>query len=118
MSKAPVFCMALLVCFAWFQAEAAYPKSDFTYKSQYAVQGCLQVLGSRYSLAGDGGQTYKLTGDTGMLQGHAGQEVQVTGVFSVITTDTTQEGLASSVEEILVIQVQSVKQISDTCQSH
>ncbi len=46
-----------------------------------------------------------------------GRTVQLTGLFSVITIDTTQDGLASSVEEILVIQVQSVKQISDTCQS-
>ena len=117
MSKASTFCMALLVSFACFEAEEAYPKSLLTDKSQRTVQGCLQALGSRYTLAGNDGETYKLTGDTGMLQGHVGQDVQLTGLFSVITIDTTQDGLASSVEEILVIQVQSVKQISDTCQS-
>ena len=66
MSKAFAFCMALLVSFAWFQAEEAYPQSNWTDKRQHTVQGCLQVLGSRYNLAGDDGEAYKLTGDTGM----------------------------------------------------
>jgi hypothetical protein len=90
---------------------------DDTMGAERTIQGCLQVSGTNYSLLADDGKTYALNGHSSMLHEYVGHEVQITGKSSMKTMDTTQQGAASSAKELGALKVQSVKPISDTCQS-
>jgi len=79
------------------------------------VQGCLQVRGGRYSLKGDDGMVYKLTGEANKLKDHVGHEISVTGTPTVRTYSTTEQGAASATHEQHVIRVGEIKHIADTC---
>ena len=82
---------------------------------QTTVQGCLQVRGGRYSIKGDDGMVYKLTGEANKLKDHVGHEVAVTGTPTVRTYSTTEQGAASTVKEQHVIRVMEIKPIADAC---
>jgi uncharacterized protein DUF5818 len=70
--------------------------------SKITVDGCLQGSSGSYTLVGDNGTTYQLSGDTAKLADHVGHEVQVTGMTS---------GSSATLE------VNSVKHVSQTCKS-
>ena len=64
------------------------------------------------------GKRYHLVGYNAKQIGeHIGHTVEITGMPTVKTTNTTQQGLASSAKESPVFKVQSIKHIADTCKS-
>jgi len=79
------------------------------------VQGCLQNYSMRYSVVGDDGTVYNLTGATNILRNYIGHEVEVTGKPTVKSLSTTMERAASTVEELPALDVKSVKELSKTC---
>ena len=69
----------------------------------------------RYSVVGQDGTIYNLTGDTRKLRPYIGHEVEVTGKPTVKSLSTTEKDIASTVEEIPALDVKSVKELSKTC---
>jgi len=102
----------------WLQAQEGNPGRDVwipanTYPP--TITGCLQNFSIRYSVVGQDGTVYNLTGDTGKLRNYIGHEVEVTGKPTVKSLSTTMKEAASTVEEIPALDVKSVKELSKTC---
>jgi hypothetical protein len=83
--------------------------------SENTIQGCLSNASGHYYLTDSAGTRYFLSGYANRLKGHIGHEVAITGVDSVKTTSTTQQGAASTAHQQHVFRVQSIKHIADTC---
>ena len=79
------------------------------------VTGCLRNSSIRYSVVGQDGTVYNLTGDTGKLRNYIGREVEVTGKPTVKSFSTTEKDMASTVEEIPALDIKGVKELSKTC---
>jgi len=79
------------------------------------IQGCLRYHHHEYTLRDNNGKNHQLSGYANKLKPHTGHEVEVTGTESTHTVNTTQEGAASTVKEVTVFKVTSVKKIADTC---
>ncbi len=79
------------------------------------IQGCLQYTRHHYELTDSSGTEHQLSGYANKLKAHVGHEVAITGMEGVKTSDTTQEGMASSAHQTPVFKVQSIKHIADTC---
>ncbi len=83
--------------------------------TQSTIQGCLSSASSRYYLTDSSGTKYELSGYANKLKNHVGHEVAITGMDSVKTTSTTQQGAASTAHIRHVFHVKSIKHIADTC---
>ena len=110
--------LVLLISALWLQAQEGDPGRDVwipanTYPP--TIQGCLRNSNIRYSVVGQDGTIYNLTGDTGMLRPYIGHEVEVTGKPTVKSLSTTEKDIASTVEEIPALDVKGVKELSKTC---
>lgn len=81
------------------------------------IEGCLKAAGSYYTLTDGTGKVYHLSDPNSKLQGHDGQQVQITGTPRIKTVDTTVQGAESTAKEESVFRVKSVKHIADTCTS-
>jgi hypothetical protein len=79
------------------------------------IEGCLSSTSGHYYLTDNGGKKYFLSGEANKLKAHVGHEIKVTGMMGEKTTDTTQEGAASSAKEMQVFKVKSVQHVADTC---
>jgi hypothetical protein len=102
----------------WVAAQEGAPGRDVwipanTYPT---LQGCLQSSSLRYIVVGQDGTVYNLTGETVTLRSFVGYEVEV-GKPTVVSFSTTEENMASTVEEIPALGVKSVKELSKTCSS-
>ena len=85
--------------------------------SESTIQGCLSSASGHYYLTDSTGMKYFLSGYANKLKGHVGHEVAITGVDSVKTTGTTQEGAASTAHQQHVFRVKSLKHIADSCKT-
>jgi len=81
------------------------------------IKGCLHYARHRYELIDASHQKFQLTGYATKLKPMVNREVEIVGREGTETINNTQEGTASSVKEVHVIHVSSVKQIADTCTS-
>jgi len=79
------------------------------------IDGCLQSSGGHYTITDNNGKVHNLTGDTARLSHYVGHQVEITGKMTVKTIDTSEQNIASSVEEVPALWVKSAKQISKTC---
>jgi len=107
-----IVCALMLLATAFCLASQAAAQEN---NKQTTVQGCVQNRAGRYSLKGDDGTVYKLTGEANKLKDHVGHEVAITGTPSVRTYSTTEQGAASTTHEQHVIRVMEIKHIADTC---
>ena len=116
MSKALTFALVVLLAVACLQAQEGNPGSDVWARGYPpSISGCLANSGFHYTVMGDNGRVYDLTGDTGKLRPYIDHEVEITGQWRVRTLDTTVDGAASTVEEIAALDIRSVKELSKTC---
>jgi hypothetical protein len=80
------------------------------------ITGCLSSSGNGvYAISDAEGTTYTLAGNTGTLQGHAEQKVQITGqqAFGSATSSTTSSPAKGSAS--LPINVTTTKFVADHC---
>lgn len=112
MHKTLMLALALLFSAVWLQAQEA---SSSGTSGPTTVQGCLHVSGGRYSVTDSSGTVHQLTGYANKLKNHVGHEVEITGTPTVRTASTTAQGAASTVKEVPVLRVSSIKHVADTC---
>jgi hypothetical protein len=117
MRKSVVFALLLLISAAWLWAQQGNPPSDTGKASgPTTIEGCLQSAAGVYSLTDSSGKVYRLAYSK-KLNGHAGQEVQLTGKPGVKTVSDTNYGVASSAELIPIFEVKTVTQVAETCKT-
>jgi len=106
--------LAILAMWSQAQTWAASRKDNTGVGEPVTVQGCLQSSLGQFSIVDKDGMTQQLSFSKKLLH-YVGHEIEVTGVTSIRTYDTTQAGAASSAVEQRVVDVKSVKEISKTC---
>jgi hypothetical protein len=77
--------------------------------------GCLRYDARGYHLIDSSGQAVTLRFQANQLQHYVGQQVSITGRMGFEAIDTTVDGLASSVEELPVLEVVEVKSAGGAC---
>lgn len=105
-----VFVISNVCLQAQNQGQSSATSSDMT-----TVQGCLKSSMGRYTLTEEDGTLHYLVGASGKLGHQVDRQVEITGKPGTRTLDSTLVGGASSVIEQPVIEVKTVKRISDTC---
>ena len=80
------------------------------------VEGCLHGSNGSYTLTAKDGTMYQLSGDTAKLAEHVGHEVQITGMTSGSSADSTA-GAASGETQQQTLEVKSMKHIAKTCKA-
>ena len=119
MRKSVVFALLLLISAAWLWAQQGNPPSDTGKASgPTTIEGCLQSAAGVYSLTDSSGKKIRLVGYAGKkIDEHIGHTVEITGTPTVKTSDTTQQGGASTARETPVFKVGGIKHIADTCKA-
>lgn len=114
--------LTITIAFALLlQAQSSNPGQDsgqgaVDHGRQTTLQGCLTREGAYYYLTDDNGVAHRLTGgDTTKLGHYVGHEVELTGMRSVRSSDTTQEGEESTARERPAFRVHDVKDVASTC---
>ena len=111
-----VVTLVLLFCATCLLAQDSMSKSADA--SATTIQGCLSRNGSYYYLTDSSGKKIRLVGYNGKgINEHVGHTVEITGMPTVKTTDTTQQGNASTAKETPAFKVGGIKHISDTCKA-
>jgi len=96
----------------------ASPASDKKHNPEavlVSVEGCLKMSVTEYVIIDDTGTEHNLIGSTAKLSHYVGRRVQIIGEPTIQAIDTTQQNLASSVQELPAIRVQSGRQIGGRC---
>jgi hypothetical protein len=112
--------LVLAVPSVWLLAQEGHPGLEgvvppVPYPYPPVVSGCLERSGFYYSVIGEDGTAYDLTGSTNGLIRYVGHEVEVTGKPTVLSLSTTMIHAASSVEENPALEVKTVKELAGTC---
>ena len=81
------------------------------------LQGCLLTDSSQYILTETNGASHLLSGAANKLGHVVGREVELTGKPGVRTSETTSVGGGSSVVELVVFEVKTVKELAAACKS-
>jgi hypothetical protein len=81
------------------------------------TNGCLQHNARGYQLIDNTGQSVTLRFHADKLQHYVGREVAITGQSGFEAIDTTVDGMASSVEELPVLEVVDVKGAGGACRT-
>src|SRR5258708_23423416 len=114
MLKTLLLAFSLLMCTGWLLAQEdshqGMNKGDSM--SQTNVEGCLQGSNGSFTLTDTTGKMYQLQGDAAQLGEHVGQEVRVTGMMTVGSSDPMENGGDDS-----TLQVAHCKHISNEFRS-
>jgi hypothetical protein len=106
--------MALLISGAWLPAQAANKSKDKS-SDVTTIAGCVHLAVGEYNLIDETDTIYHLTGGGSKLKHEVGRQVEITGKLGWRTADTTLAGAGSSAVQQQVFEVQSMKEIADTC---
>jgi len=107
-----------LVFFAVLQAQAASPSSKDSKDSNLTtLTGCLTMSEGHYVLTEDDGETHQLVGAATKLGHHVHRQIEVTGKPGWRAGDITVQSGSSTVYEVEVFEVKTVKRVADTCES-
>lgn len=119
MRKTLMFTFVLLGSALWLQAQEGYPGLDRWQapSDPPTVQGCLQNSATHYYVVWKDGTITRLTGSTARLSRYVGHEMEITGQPTVISLDTTETRLASTVEELPALNVKRARELAKTCTS-
>jgi hypothetical protein len=111
--------LTLLIFALRLPAQEGDPGADIwlASTSPSTVDGCLRSSGGHYSLKDKDGTIHNLAGNTARLSHFVGHEVEISGKPTIRTLNTTETQIASTAEELPALEVQSAKQISETCNS-
>jgi len=82
---------------------------------QSAITGCLQTTAGHYILRDDEGTVHELSGGARKLRPFVDRQVEIVGKKGTRSIDRTAAGGASTVVEIPIFEVKSVKQLADKC---
>ena len=119
MGRALILAPLLFISALWLQAQEGIPGADIWLApvgtSPTTIDGCLQSSGGHYTVTAKDGTIHDLTGDTARLSHYVGHEVEITGMPTVRTLNTTAFRVASTAEELPALRVEHAKQISQTC---
>ncbi len=110
--------LLLLLSTGLLVGQSATPAPDATANlpwDQTSHTGCLQSGGGHYNLVEEDGTSHELVGAGGKLKHQVGHEVEVIGKETTRSIDRTPAGGASSVVEVHVFEVKSVKQVAAKC---
>ncbi len=111
----------LLLSALWLQAQSGDPGMTRMQAPNATgpttIDGCLQAPGGHYTLIDNNGKAHTLTGDTARLSHYVGHQVEITGTPTIKTIDTSEQNIASSVEEVPAFRIKSAKLIAKTCKS-
>lgn len=110
--KTLLISLVLVFSTVWLQAQAM-GQGDQSNPS--TIQGCLKYRNGHFWLTDSSGKIYQLQSEYNQLQKHNGHEVELTGMETVRTVGTTQQGAASTSKEQHVFKVKSLKHIADSC---
>ena len=110
MKKALGLISLLMVSAAMLCAQSGGGKASAT-----TMEGCLTTAENHYYLTDSSGKQTFLSGEANKLVHLVNHQVQVTGVSTVKTYDTTAAGAASSAVERPVFKVKSVKDVAPSC---
>ena len=113
-----LFSLILLVLALAMQAQEGDPGADVwisvnTYPP--TISGCLVQWGFYYYVVGKDGTVYNLSRCTSGLGRYVRHEVELTGIPTLITLDTTVIDAASTVQELPALEVKAVKELSESC---
>jgi hypothetical protein len=113
-----LFFLILLVVALAMQAQEGDPGADVwisvnTYPP--TISGCLVKWGFYYYVVGKDGTVYNLSRCTRGLGRYVRHEVELTGIPTLITLDTTVIHAASTVQELPALEVKGVKELSESC---
>ena len=113
-----LFSLILLVLALAMQAQEGDPGADVwisvnTYPP--TISGCLVQWGFYYYVVGKDGTVYNLSRCTSGLGRYVRHEVELTGIPTLITLDTTVIHAASTVQELPALEVKGVKELSESC---
>ena len=116
MRKSILFAFVLSICPVGLPTPS--PASDKKHGPEsvlISVKGCLKMSVTEYVIVDDTGEEHDLIGNTAKLSHYIGRRVQIIGEPTIKTIDTTQPNIASSVDEVPAIRVQSGRQIGGKC---
>ena len=113
-----LFSLILLVLALAMQAQEGDPGADVwisvnTYPP--TISGCLVQWGFYHYVIAKDGRVYNLSRCTRGLGRYVRHEVELTGVPTLITFDTTVIHAASTVQELPALEVKGVKELSESC---
>lgn len=119
MNKILLLCLTLLLSIEGLPAEPAYQNAKGSKTAEgtpgpAVLEGCLQRTHSEYTLTDKEGLLHRLS-DGSKLKQYVGHEVELSGVPSIRTIDTTTAGGASSAVEQHYVKVTNVKDLAATC---
>ncbi|HZQ19525.1 MAG TPA: hypothetical protein VFA90_12445 [Terriglobales bacterium] len=115
---AAVMAVASLGAMAQSNNPASTPQNNTDNSAQRTVTitGCLNSSATGvYTLSGAQGATYTLTGNTDSLQGHTGQQIEVTGQQAFGST-TSSSVSASANTSLPIVNVAKTRVLADHCQ--
>jgi hypothetical protein len=118
MRKKLMLALVLFIPALWLRAQEGNPGRDVWISADTyppTVEGCLRNANLHYMVVAHDGTVYNLTGNTAKLRNYVGSEIEITGRPTVISLDTTMTEAASTVEELPALDVNSVKELSKTC---
>src|SRR5271165_5706246 len=114
MRKTLMLTLVLLLSAACLLAQDNMGKSA----SPTTITGCLSSASGRFTLTDSNGKKYHLVGyNAKEINEHVGHTVEITGMPTIKTTDTTAQGAESTAKETPVFKVKSVKHVADTCKA-
>ena len=119
MRNTVILSLLILIFAVWLHAQEGDPGVDGWVSGKMyppTIEGCLERHGFYNRLVGKDGTVYNLTHDTGLSR-FVGHEVEISGKPTIITLDTTMVQAASSAEELSALEVETVKDLSDTCRA-
>jgi len=116
MRKSILFALVLSIGPLWLPtAGPASGKKHDPESVLVSVEGCLKMSVTDYVIIDDTGTQHNLIGGTAKLSHYVGHRVQIIGEPTIQALDTTQPNIASSVQEVPAIRVQSGRQIGGKC---
>ncbi len=110
MRKTILLFSMLLVSVAWVAGQDS-SRSGNKASGLTTMDGHLVFSADHYRLVDDSGNSVQLQYQANKLTHFVGEQVEVTGKPGVETINTTVDGLASSVDEVPVFQVTSVRRV-------
>ena len=101
----------------WLAAQEGDPGADRVQGSNApTIRGCLESSAGNYYITEKDGTQTQLAGGS-HLSDYVGHEIEVDGKPTIITIDTTSDGAASTVEELTIFHVRTVKDLAPKCTS-